>query len=227
MSSIKRLWLCVKNQIDNTSMQFENHEALATAAIEDLQKIGARSQVQLRYVQKSCQDLQNKLDVLDKEAEQWAKRAIQVRETNAQRALECVKRMKSCQNQIEQNTKQLLQYGIVEDRIQADIDAIQKKLQELQKKKQMLKARHNHTDMLSAMQQGQSSEQLPDSSEEVFERWEDSVIEKEFKYLQITEDPDPLATEFDRQEQDAELQSILDALVNQAQSATDKKGDSS
>ena len=52
MNSLKRIFVSIKSQIDHVADEFENHEALATAAIQDLQELSRKTRLHLHRVSK-------------------------------------------------------------------------------------------------------------------------------------------------------------------------------
>ena len=78
--------------IDSMIVQVENHEALATSALRDLEQGVARSRVQLMRVERDGRSLRQALDDEREAAARWRDRAR--REENEARALECLRRHK-------------------------------------------------------------------------------------------------------------------------------------
>ena len=221
MKTLKRLFVSVKSQIDTAADHLENHEALAGAAIKDLQAIGAKTSIHLRHLQSLQKDLQQKLAVSEEQAELWSGRAVAVRASDEQRALACAKRVQQARRQIKRLEQQLQETQDMAVKVKADLENIQSKLQDLKKRKELLSARQNRAEMLSVLEQQHvfSGTDLQD----VFERWENNVVGTEFQYQDVPEQDD-LNTEFARQEEDAELHSLLDELTGSDpanQSSTD------
>ena len=209
MKTLKKLIISIKSQIDCAADQFENHEALANAAIKDLQGIGAKTSIHLRHLQEMSSRLQQKLDGLQEESTRWSSRAVEIREQDEQRALECVKRLRQIQSQITQVEKQLPESSRVEMQVKTDLENIQGRLQMLKKKKELLAARQNRADVISALDQQAAFS--TDDIQDVFERWENNVVGAEFQYPDLPEE-DTFAAEFEKAEDDIELKAMLDEL---------------
>ena len=209
MKTLKKLIISIKSQIDCAADQFENHEALANAAIKDLQGIGAKTSIHLRHLQEMSSRLQQKLDGLQEDSTRWSSRAVEIREHDEQRALECVKRLRQIQSQITQVEKQLHESSRVEMQVKTDLENIQGRLQMLKKKKELLAARQNRADVISALDQQAAFS--TDDIQDVFERWENNVVGAEFQYPDLPEE-DTFAAEFEKTEDDIELKAMLDEL---------------
>lgn len=224
MNTFKRMFVTVKSRIDTAADHFENHEALAGAAIKDLQAIAAKTSIQLRHVQELSNRQKLKLDELNTEAERWKERAVSVGEQDEQRALECVKRLRYTTARIEQIEKQLEESCRVEVQIRSDLEKIQDKLQTLKKKKELLAARQNRVDAMAALDRHQDFYQ--EELQDVFERWEDRVTGSEFQYQEVPEE-DPLAADFEKQEEEDELKRMLEELTKKSKktNSDDVKGD--
>ncbi len=61
MNNLKRIFVSIKSQIDHVADEFENHEALAGVAIEDLQEIASKTRLHLHRVSKMSEQYQKQL----------------------------------------------------------------------------------------------------------------------------------------------------------------------
>ncbi len=226
MNSFKRIILSVKSQIDTAADQFENHEALASAAIGDLKKAGANSSIQLRHVKQMLQDLERKHRDLNIEAEKWESRAILVAKSDKNKALDCMKRLKDARSRGNETERQIKKYQTVEIKISDDLQRIQHKIVELKHKKTLLSARQNQNSTRSVLSQANDLE--VDQVTDIFERWEDTVVADEFQYQDVALDEDTLTSEFELQEQQLDLEMMLDELIQQdtEQSKQESTGES-
>lgn len=213
MSAFRRMFVTVKSRIDTATDHFENHEALAGAAIKDLQAISSKTAIHLRHIQELSNRQKLKLDELNTEADRWSERAVAVRDQDEQRALECVKRLRYTRTRIEQIEKQFQESWKVEVQIRSDLDKIQNKLQNLKKKKELLAARQNRVDVMSALDRHHSF--YEEDIQDVFERWEDRVTGGEFQYQDMPEE-DPFAADFEKKEEEVELKEMLEDLVQKS-----------
>ncbi len=212
MSSIKRIFLSLKSQIDSVADEFENHEALAGAAIKDLTAIGAKTRVQKHRIDQMVANHEQKIAELGKQADLWAQRALQSRDKDEQRALECTRRLRVTREKIERHEKQLSDSRKLQARVSTDVAKIQEKLAHLKEQKEMLAARENRVRVGATLKQQQTA--WRSDVEDVFERWESTVVGSEFTSNDIPNE-DPLDREFIEQEDEFELKEMLDSLAGE------------
>lgn len=214
MSSFKRIFLSVKSHIDSVADEFENHEALAGAAIKDLTAIGAKTRVQKHRIDQMVANHEQKIAELQKQADLWTQRALQNRDTDEQRALECTRRLRMTRETIERHEKQLNDSRALQTRVAADVTKIQQKLVHLKEQKEMLTARENRVRVGATLEKHQTS--WRSDVEDVFERWENTLVGNEFINNDIP-DEDALSREFIEQEDEFELKEILGSLEGEDQ----------
>ena len=219
MSNIKKIFISIKSQIDSIADDFENHEALAEAAIKDLQQLAVTTRHHGYRVSKMVKQYKEQLNELETEATVWSERAIKVRDDDEQKALQCVKRLRSVKQQIEQINKQLHASENQEASIKNDQNAINEQLLQLKTKKEMLAARQNRSHLQKTIQEGSVSNI---DIQGVFDRWEGSVVGNEY---QTYEEIDPLSSTFEKQEDELELKLMLDELNNSQETQSTKDGE--
>lgn len=212
MSSFKRIFLSLKSQIDSVADEFENHEALAGAAIKDLTAIGAKTRVQKHRIDQMVANQEHTIAELRKQANLWTQRALQSRETDEQRALECTRRLRMTHEKIERQEKQLGDSRSLQVRVSADLTKIQEKLSYLKEQKEMLAARENRVRVGTTLDKHQTA--WRGDAEDVFERWENTLVGNEFVNSDAP-DEDTLDREFVEQEDELELKEMLDSLSGQ------------
>ena len=61
MNSLKRIFVSIKSQVDQVADEFENHEALAGAAIQDIQAIGSKTRLHLHKLVSCRRNIKNNL----------------------------------------------------------------------------------------------------------------------------------------------------------------------
>lgn len=219
MSSFKKIFISIKSQIDSIADDFENHEALAEAAINDLQQLATTTRQHEFRIDKMNIRYQTRLNELDKEAGLWSERAIKIKDHDKPKALQCVKRLRFVKQQIEQITKQL---GASENQlsdIQEDQNTIQQQILQLKTKKEVLAARQNRNNLQKSLQ-GVTTTNI--DAQSVFDRWEGAVIGDEYESSQ---EIDSLSSEFERQEDDIELSLMLDELTSESENHSAQIGE--
>ncbi len=217
MNNLKRIFVSIKSQIDHVADEFENHEALAGVAIEDLQEIASKTRLHLHRVSKMSEQYQQQLITQQEQAHLWSERAIKAKEKDEQKALQCVKRLRQVQQQIQSLEKQCQESTAQEEKIRADIELIQDQLQSLQNKKEILAARQNRTNLQVSLATHHSGS-LQDV-QNVFQRWEGSVVSSEFSPSEQNIDADNFAKPFEQEEDELALKIMLDELTEQNNSS--------
>jgi len=215
MNSLKRLYISIKGQIDHAADEFENHEALAAVAIQDLQAIASKTRLHLHRVSKMTAQYQKQLDELKQQETQWASRAIKAKKQDEQKALQCVKRLMQTKKQITLLEQQHAASTDQENKIRDDLNAIQEQLLVLNNKKQMLAARQNRTHLQESIQDNQLNNL--ETVQQVFDRWEGRVVSAE--YDAPINPVDSLLDNFEQEEEELALKMMLDELSESDKSA--------
>lgn len=219
MNNFKKIYISIKSQIDSIADDFENHEALAETAIKDLQQLAVTTRHHEFRVNKMAKQYQQQLTDLEKEATLWSERAIKIRDEDEQKALQCVKRLRSAKQQIDQVGKQLQQSESQASNIQIDLRAIQEQILQLKTKKELLAARQNRSQLQKSLQGAVTSSI---DVQGVFDRWEGSVVGDEYVSSQKQ---DELSSSFDQQDDELELRLMLEELENSKTTHSDQAGE--
>lgn len=222
MSVLKGLLLTVKAQLGAVIDEFENHEALAAAAIRDLEKIGAKTKIQLNRVARELASIEQRIAELKGEERRWSERAVKAQAVDEARALECVRRLCTTRKQIQKLETQHRETLNLKLKISEDLERLSAKLNELKRKKELFASRQHQAE---AMKLFESSAVKSDSTiEAIFERWEERVTASEFFTGSEVAGGDPLAAEFAKEEERAELRTILNQLIEEVkQNSTDEQ----
>ncbi len=217
MNSLKRIFVSIKSQIDHVADDFENHEALAGVAIEDLQAIASKTRLHLHRVSKMSEQYQQQLSEQQAQAKLWSERAIKVRLDDEQKALQCVKRLRQVQQQIKMLEQQCQESNAQEEKIRVDLELIQQQLQSLKNKKEILAARQNRTNMQEVL--GDYHSGSLHEVQNVFQRWEGAVVSSEFSTPEPDLEADNFAKPFEQEEDELALKMMLDELTEQTSPA--------
>jgi len=208
MNSLKRIFVSLKGQIDHVADEFENHEALAGAAIQDLQAIASKTRLHLHRVSKMSEQYQNQLQEQQEQMHLWSERALKVRAEDEQKALQCVKRLRLAQQQMNLLEQQYQKSTAQEAKVRDDLNTISEQLLVLKNKKEILAARQNRVG-IQREHQGDSMQDV----QSVFERWEGAVVSTEYEIPDATVDTDNFANEFEQEEDELALKMMLDELT--------------
>ncbi len=222
MNNLKKIFISIKSQVDQVANDFENHEALAEAAIQDLHTLGSKTRLHLHRVSKMSAHYQKQLEQLQKQARLWSERALKARKEDEQKALQCVKRLRQTQQQITLLEQQYQESCKQEAKIRDDLNQISEQLQVLKNKKEILAARQNRASIQESLNSKDCNPIL--EVNHIFERWEGSVVSSEFEAPDLDCEPDPLTQEFEQEEDELALKMMLDELGQQAENnAIDNK----
>jgi phage shock protein A len=214
MSSLKRIFVSLKGQIDHIADEFENHEALAGAAIQDLQAIASKTRLHLHRVSKMSEQYQKQLAEQQEQARLWSERAVKVRAEDEQKALQCVKRLRLAQQHIDLLEQQYQQSTAQEAKVRDDLNTISEQLLVLKNKKEILAARQNR----AGIQHEHRSGSMLDV-QSVFERWEGAIVNTEYEIPDAIVDTDNFANEFEQEEDELALKIMLDELSEASHSS--------
>jgi len=217
MNSLKRIFVSLKGQIDHVADEFENHEALAGAAIQDLQAIASKTRLHLHRVSKMSEQYQQQLSEQQEQAHLWSERAVKVRAEDEQKALQCVKRLRLAQQHMNLLEQQYQQSTAQEAKVRDDLNTISEQLLVLKNKKEILAARQNRVG-IQREHQGDSMQDV----QSVFERWEGAVVSTEYEMPDAIVDTDNFANEFEQEEDELALKMMLDELTESNQTSATK-----
>lgn len=217
MNSLKRIFVSIKSQVDQVADEFENHEALAGAAIQDIQAIGSKTRLHLHKVSKLSAQYQKQLEEQQEQARLWSERAIKAKDEDEQKALQCVKRLRQTQQQITLLEQQYMESTAQESKIRDDLNGLSEQLQVLTNKKEILAARQNRANVKESLNDRHGNPVQEVNS--IFERWEGTVVGSEFEVPEYDVDMDNFAAEFEQKEDDLALKKMLNELAESNKTA--------
>lgn len=214
MNSLKRIFFTLKAQLDDVADDFENHEAVAGVAIKELEAYHGKTRIHQHRLQEMIQQFESKLADLKKEAETWSARAVNSKDQDESKALECVKRMLQAQKQMKaiepELTKAKEQFGQYHN----DLADIQAQLHALHTQKEVLSARQNRAHLQSSLRSEHANPAT--GAQAIFKRWEQSVLGAELTGP-IPPVKDSFADQFAQEESALELKMLLDELTTKPQ----------
>lgn len=196
------------SSIDGFIAQVENHEALASSALRELEQGVGRSKVQLARVGRDGVTLRQTLAEEREASVRWRERAK--RETNETRALECLRRSKRSEARSLELAKQATEHERVEEQLKRDVLTLETRMVELRQQRNTMRTRQSRAEALVIVQGNGSA----NSGEigDIFERWEERVSEREVMSGLVTVTTDTLDEELTSAEEDAALKLELEAL---------------
>jgi phage shock protein A len=194
--------------IDSMIVQVENHEALATSALRDLEQGVARSKVQLMRVERDGRALSQALAEEREAAIRWRDRAR--REENEARGLECLRRHKRAEARVHELSHNQAEHERIEQALKRDVLTLERRLVELRQQRNTMRTRQSRAEAFSVVQGNGAVE----SGEigQIFERWETRVAESEVASGCLVASADSFDDEFLDAEEAASLKLELRAL---------------
>lgn len=194
--------------IDNMIVQVENHEALATSTLRELEEGIARSRVQLMRVERDGRALKQALSEEQEAAARWRDRAR--REEQEARGLECLRRHKRSESRVVELTRNQAEHQRIELQLKRDVQTLERRLLELRQQRNTMRTRQSRAEAFSVAQ-GQGD--VADGEiGQIFERWESRVAETEVRSGCLVASIDSFDEEFLDAEEAASLKLELAAL---------------
>lgn len=92
MNTLRRWTTSIVSSFEAVVGQIENHEALVSSAIEEVERSSARAKVQLNRVKRDGTTMRQRLIELRDEQARWEDRARKTVAVDEKRALECLRR---------------------------------------------------------------------------------------------------------------------------------------
>ncbi|MGD8594679.1 MAG: PspA/IM30 family protein [Gammaproteobacteria bacterium] len=210
MSIFKRLTATFSSRVDHMVSQIENHDAVVEVAIKESRQATARAKVRLARVQRDGELLRSKISQLQSDEALWTNRARDVAHKDQDRALECVRRRKLCQKQLEQYQQAFIKHEALEQKLAQDIHAAERKLTEMSQQRNLMRTRQSAAEALNSICGVDESVALDVA--EAFERWEVKVTESELEVGSV-DSVDLLEREFLQTEDKKALQAELEELL--------------
>jgi phage shock protein A len=211
MARIKRWTHGFVASIDSMIVQVENHEALATSALRELEQGVARSKVQLMRVERDGRALKQALADEREASQRWRERAR--REEQQARALECLRRHKRSESRVAELTHNQAEHERIEQQLKRDVQTLERRLLDLRQQRNTMRTRQSRAEAFGVAQGGE----LQDGEiGQIFERWETRVAETEVASGCLIASVDGLDQEFLDEEEAASLELELQALREEA-----------
>jgi len=196
------------SSIDGFIAQIENHEALATSALRELEQGVGRSKVQLARVGRDGVALRQALAEEREASVRWRERAK--RETEEARALECLRRAKRSDARSLELATQASEHERIEEQLKRDIQTLEQRVVELRQQRNTMRTRQSRAEALVIVQGSGGANSGEISS--IFERWEERVAESEVHSGCINVSTDTLDDELTTAEEESALKLELEAL---------------
>jgi phage shock protein A len=213
MNSLRRFTASIISSFEGVVGQLENHEALVTTAIREAEQAAGRAKAQLSRVQKDGISMRKRVEELREQAQLWEDRAKRIATQDEPKALECVRRRQQYLSQASKIEEQAADHVKLERQLSADLVMVQEKLGGLRQQRNIMRTRESRAEALRVVQSIDSS--TIGEIDDIFDRWEARISACE-QHVDATLPPqgDELSLEFTSKEQEGELRSILNTLVD-------------
>lgn len=211
MNRIKRWTTSIVSSFENVINQVENHESVVASSIRELQEAAARAKVKLARLQREVASMRSRETELLRSSAAWAERALQFRDSDKPKAIECLRRRKRAEADLALLRLDIPQHADLAERIEADVSKIQARIDELRRKKVAFSSRASRAKAaeLASISQIENGAEL----EDIFERWEIKLAESEIVAHVAN---DPLEDSFLRAEDAAALELELEQLSSES-----------
>lgn len=214
MKSLKRLQISLSSKFENFVNEVENQAAVIDSIIDEIQQTLASTRIQVRTVERGLLNAQKRAEELLVEISIWEARAKESHSEDAQMAENCVRKVILLKEEKEQTTKNILSAEETLIRLRKESAQIEQKLREVKTKKHEIQSRESKVRLCSIEDKGRNL-----SLNDVFNRWENKIIEKESYFGEPLGEPqrteDPVESFFEKKENDQKMQDELKRILGQ------------
>lgn len=210
MKALRRWTSSIAASFDYVVTQIENHDALITRAMKEMQSAVARAKVQLKRVSADGQGLRKRIAELEAEEQSWRDRAEKFANDNKVKALECLRREKRVKIQLKELEEQAIRHRALENQLKTDLSKAEDRLTRLVQQRNLLRTRESRAQALKIVTDEDST--LVSEIDEIFDRWETKVTEYEFEGGCCALNRDEFEEELLSEEEKIELTKELESL---------------
>jgi phage shock protein A len=173
-----RVWTAsLLSRVDWMVSQIENHEAVARSAIEDVRQAAARAKVQLARVRQDGEALRKRVAEQREEEAVWRERARRCAPEDEERALECLRRSNRAARRVAELSPRCDEHERIEKQLATDVASIDDRLLRLNEQQNVLRTRQSRAEALSRVRETGGS--LASEIDDILERWEIRIVERE------------------------------------------------
>ena len=210
MSLIRRISTSITSSVDRAVSKVENHDAIINSALRDTQQAAARSRVRLERVRKDGQSLKTRQSDLQQAVSRWTDRAKSIATSDESKALECLRRRKDCEVQLQNLRDSIEKHDELEAKIADQVKKIEARIGDVAQQRNMMRSRQSVAEAMRTINniEGVSYGEVEDT----FDRWEINLGETEILTGACTTG-DPLDTAFLAEEDTADLRAELAELL--------------
>ncbi len=175
-----------------------------------MRKKVAEAKVRLSQVHGEKNRLEQQGRELQENARLWQQRAIECADADEEKALECVRRNRFCEQKNARLQQAINQYVQTADKLGRDIESSEQRLVEMKQKLTLMRARQSTTSAVSATTE--MTNHVENQLDETFERWEINISQAEM-LVDHPESAGLLEHDFLTQEKEEDLRKELRQLL--------------
>jgi phage shock protein A len=206
-----RLYYTIRGQVETNLRAIEDHNAIAVATLQSMERALARVQVQRERVRRDGESLQSSIDNLQNLVATWEDRAKRSASSDKDKALQCLQQRERSQLQLETFLKQKSQHSNVEQELDKKIDLLRTQILCFRQKVNELATRQTSAKAIQNCELGVLSD-----LDSTLARWELAVAENEAGSVSIQQE-NQLDLEFKREEERSRLELELGTLMQKSE----------
>jgi phage shock protein A len=214
MSAIKRLSATLSANLDKWVGEIENHDAVIEVAIRDARQNTARAKVRLDRLFREGEQMRDRLEQLQNEAESWRQRACKVAEKDVKKALACLQRHHDSKHQMEDLKQAINRHQSAQSKLAEQVRFTETRLREMVENRNHFRARESVVEASRSLAKIHDLETI--DSDATFERWETQIMVHEIE-MQHEPSGDPLKEHFLQAEERERLINELRQLTQEEQ----------
>ncbi len=212
MNIFKRVWLSVGSSVDSFAGKLENHEAVAEGITGDMEQAAVPLRSEHTKTRNEVTRLEQSLSQQKTERDLWTGRARKSAESDREKAIQCVKFVKNAEQRITEIEGELTEVRKVERELLSNVTEGEQRLGELRRKKRVLSSRQSRAEVTSFAKNAGGN--VFGEAEDLFSRWEAKVGSYEGVSENSSTEEDLMAMEFATEEEQAELDSLLNDIID-------------
>jgi phage shock protein A len=204
---LKRLFASVSAGFEDFVTKVENHEAVASCAIDELRAAAARVRVQHARLLTQIDRLEAQRRRAIEDEASWERRAVALADQDEAKALECVRRAERSRNRCDALAAQIGEQTRLAEELRERLTDLEARLAEVELKRTALSSRAVRAAALSC-----TRSERDESIDAAFDRWETTVLADEYGDAPLHTASDPLEQELRSAEEQARLETRLAEL---------------
>lgn len=210
--TFKRLVTSLNASFEDFVTGVENHDAVAQSAITDVRKAAARLRAQQGQLAGQAERQARTEQELAGKRDRWQQRAQDLAERDPEQAMQCLRNRDAVEQELAHAAEQLMRQRSLRDQLALNLAEVERRLGDLQQRRIALSSREARTSVLAKTGGGDDLCNI----DELFERWEVSVLQGEYREGAVGEcaagTADQLDSTLQREERDRELRAELERL---------------